>query len=59
MSSVAAVASVIWSHVAAGRFVPPAVLKTHGTLSTLRIFSQLRSVRPGRQLRGAEPKPER
>lgn len=32
--SVAAVASVIWSHVAVGRLVPPAALGSHITLHT-------------------------
>lgn len=50
----AAVACVISSNVAAGRFSPPTVSQTHSTLSTQAIFSQRRSVRHASRLRGGK-----
>lgn len=50
----AAVACVISSNVAAGRFSPPTVSQMHSTLSTQAIFSQRRSVRHASRLRGGK-----
>lgn len=57
-AAAAAAAGIIWS-VTADRFIPPALLKVHLTLSTQAICSQLRSVRHASQPGGPEQNPER